>query len=61
LKYLVRNEFPGRVQVIPGTFDEYFVSIGLQDKSPLRKSVNKALLKFMKTEKWSELTNRYTK
>jgi polar amino acid transport system substrate-binding protein len=61
LKYLVRNEFPGRVQVIPGTFDEYFVSMALQDKSPLRKSVNKALLKFMKTEKWSELMNRYIK
>ena len=59
LKYLVRNEFRGRIQVIPGTFDEYFVSIALQDKSPLRKSVDKALLKFMQTEKWSELMNRY--
>jgi polar amino acid transport system substrate-binding protein len=61
LKYHVRNEFRGRVLVIPGTFDEYFVSMALQDKSPLRKPVNKALLKFMKTEKWSELMNRYTK
>jgi polar amino acid transport system substrate-binding protein len=61
LKYLVRKEFPGRVQVIPGTFDEYFVSMALQDKSPLRKPINKALLKFMKTEEWSELMNRYTK
>jgi ABC-type amino acid transport substrate-binding protein len=61
LKYVVRNEFRGRIQVIPGTFDEYFVSIALQNRSPLRKSVNKALLKFMKTEKWSELINRYSK
>ena len=61
LKYLVRNEFRGRIQVIPGTFDEYFVSIALQHRSPLRKPVNKALLKFMKTEKWSELMNRYSK
>jgi ABC-type amino acid transport substrate-binding protein len=60
LKYLAKNEFRGRIQVIPGTFDEYFVSIALQDKSPLRKPVNKALLKFMKTEEWSELTNRYS-
>jgi polar amino acid transport system substrate-binding protein len=59
LKYMVKNEFPGRVQVLPGIFDEYFVSIALQDKSPLRKPINKALLKFMKTEKWSELLNRY--
>lgn len=59
LKYLVKNEFPGRVQVIPGTFDQYFVSIALQNKSPLRKPVNKALLKIMRTEKWNELMNRY--
>ena len=59
LKYLARNQFPGRVQVLPGIFDEYFVSIGLQQKSPLRKPINKALLEFMKTEQWSELLNRY--
>ncbi|HJW28436.1 MAG TPA: transporter substrate-binding domain-containing protein, partial [Saprospiraceae bacterium] len=61
LKYLVRKEFPGRVQVIPGTFDEYFVSMALQDKSPLREPINRALLRFMKTEEWSELMNRYTR
>jgi polar amino acid transport system substrate-binding protein len=59
LKDLVKREFPGRVQVLPGTFDEFFVSIALQDKSPLRKPVNKALLKFMKTQNWTELLNRY--
>ena len=61
LKDLVKREFPGRVQVLPGTFDEYFVSIALQDKSPLRKPINKALLKFMKTQNWIELLNRYSK
>lgn len=60
LKYLARNEFPGRVQVLPGIFDEYFVVIALKEKSSLRKPINKALLKLMKTEKWTELLNRYT-
>jgi polar amino acid transport system substrate-binding protein len=60
LKDLVKREFPGRVQVLPGTFDEYFVSIALPDKSPLRKPINKALLKFMKTQNWTELRHRYT-
>jgi polar amino acid transport system substrate-binding protein len=60
LKYLIKKEFPGRVQVIPGVFDEYFVVIALKEKSALRKPINKALLKLMKTEKWSELLNRYT-
>ena len=59
LQYLIKTEFPGRMQVIGGTFDEYFVSIALQQNSPLRKSINQALLKFMKTESWNELLNRY--
>ena len=59
LKYLAKSEFPGRVQVVGGTFDEYFVSIALQRGSPLRKPLNRVLLKFMETESWTELLNRY--
>jgi len=61
LKHLVKKEFPGRVQVLPETFAEYFVSIALQEKSSLRKPINKALLKFMKTEKWAELVTHHMK
>ena len=60
-KYQASKNFPGRVQVLPGSYDEYFVSIALQEKSPLRKPINKALLKFMASEKWAELVNRYSK
>jgi ABC-type amino acid transport substrate-binding protein len=59
LKYQAKKDFPGRVQVLPGTYDEYFISIALQNESPIRKPINKALLRFMKTEKWTELSNRY--
>jgi ABC-type amino acid transport substrate-binding protein len=59
LKHLVKNEFPGQVQVIPGIFDEYFVGIALQAESPLRKPINQALLELMKTQQWTELLNRY--
>jgi ABC-type amino acid transport substrate-binding protein len=59
LRFAAKSEFPGRVQVVGGTFDEYFVSIALQQNSPLRKPINKALLKVMKTESWTELLNRY--
>ena len=61
LRYLVKNEFAGRVQVIPGTFNDYFVSIALQEKSPLRKPINKTLLELMKTEEWNEMMDRYIK
>jgi len=59
LQYQVKIEYPGRLQVLPETFDEYFVSIALQQNSPLRKPINQALLKLMKTESWTELLNRY--
>ena len=35
LSYNIKREFPGRLQVVGGTFDEYFVSIALQQNSPL--------------------------
>jgi ABC-type amino acid transport substrate-binding protein len=59
LKYMAKREAPIQMQVLPEIFDEYFVSIALQNKSQLRKPINKALLKFMKTREWTELRNRY--
>jgi len=35
------------------------VSIALQEKSPLRKPINKTLLQLMKTEEWKEMMDRY--
>jgi ABC-type amino acid transport substrate-binding protein len=61
LQYHVKNKFPGQVQVLAGTYDEYFVSMGLQQHSALRKPINKALLKFMDSREWVELMNRYSK
>ena len=58
LKYQAKKDFPGRVQVLTGIYDDYFVSIALPQKSSLRKPINQALLKLMKTEKWAELRNR---
>jgi len=59
LKYQSKKEFPGQVQVLPGIYDEYFVSVALPQNSPLRKPINKALLKLMKTKNWTEMRNRY--
>jgi ABC-type amino acid transport substrate-binding protein len=60
LKHLAKDKYPGRVQVLPGVFDEYFVSIALQERSPLRKPINRALLKFMRSDGWSALMSRYS-
>ncbi len=59
MRYEIKSKFPGQVQALPGTYDEYFVGIALQPSSPIRKQVNKALLKFMNTENWNELCKRY--
>ena len=59
LKYQVKKDFPGRLQILPGIYDEYFVSIALPQNSSLRKPINKALLNLMKTKNWTELRNRY--
>jgi polar amino acid transport system substrate-binding protein len=59
LKYVIKSEFPGQVQALPESFDEYFVGIALQPNSPIRKRTNKTLLKFMNTENWTALRKRY--
>jgi polar amino acid transport system substrate-binding protein len=59
LQNLVRSEYPGRLQVLPGTFNQYFVSMALKNQSPLRKPINKAMLKYMGTDDWGSLLKRY--
>lgn len=59
LKYQTKKEFPGQLQVLPEIYDDYFVSIALPQNSSLRKPINTALLKLMKTKNWTEMRNRY--
>ena len=59
LKHLARTEFPGRVHVLPGTFDHYYVSMGLPSGSPLREPLNRALLKIITKDDWQRLVESY--
>ena len=59
LKHIVKTDFPGRVHVLAGTFDHYFVSMGMPHGSPLRKPINIALLQIMEKEEWNRLVKRY--
>jgi ABC-type amino acid transport substrate-binding protein len=59
LKYLARTEFPGRVHVLPGTFDHYYVSMGLPSGSPLREPLNRALLKIITRDDWHRVVQSY--
>lgn len=57
LKYIVKTDFPGRVHVLAGTFDHYYVSMGMPDGSPLREPINRALLKIMEKDEWNRMTD----
>lgn len=59
LKYLAKNEFPARVQVLPGTFDHYYVSMGMPQGSPLREPLNRALLEITSGDDWLRLLESY--
>ena len=59
LKYLLRTEFPARVQVLPGIFDHYYVSMGVPSGSQLREPLNRALLEIMRGDDWLKLLERY--
>jgi ABC-type amino acid transport substrate-binding protein len=59
LKYLLRTEFPARVQVLPGIFDHYYVSMGMPSGSQLREPLNRALLEIMRGDDWLKLLERY--
>ena len=59
LKHIVKTDFPGRVHVLAGTFDHYYVSMGMPNGSPLREPINRALLKIMEKDEWNRLVERY--
>jgi polar amino acid transport system substrate-binding protein len=59
LQYFVRTEFPGRVHVLAGIFNHYYVSIGMPTGSPLREPINRALLKIIARDEWLRLVERY--
>ena len=59
LKDLVRTEFPGRVHVLAGTFDHYYVSMAMTPGSPLREPLNRALLEITAKDDWLKLVELY--
>jgi ABC-type amino acid transport substrate-binding protein len=59
LKHLVRTEFPGRVHVLAGTFDHYYVSMAVPSGSPLREPLNRALLEVTAMDDWLRLVELY--
>lgn len=59
LRYLAHEQFEGRVAVLPGTFQRQDYAIALPLESPLRKSINRALLERISDASWNDTLYRY--
>jgi len=59
LKYLSRRNWPGRIQVLPGTFDRQTYAVVLPQGSPLRESINRALLEIIQGPDWRDTVAGY--
>jgi len=59
LKYLAREEFSNRIDVLPVLFNIQEYAIALQADSALRKPLNEELLRFRESDAWDELVYRY--
>ena len=59
LKNITATEFPGLVYVLPQSFEHYYVSMGVRNGSPMRESINRAMLKIMVTDVWNRLLVRH--
>ena len=59
VKNLAKTEFRGRVEVLPGTFDHHYVSMAVQPGSQLREPLNRAVLEFIETDRWTQILKQY--
>ncbi len=59
LKYIIKNEFQGKLRVLPETFAHYYVSMAIPSDSPLREPLNRVLAKIIDSDDWVKLKERY--
>lgn len=59
VKYLAKTEFPGRVEVLPGTFDQRYMGMAVMPGSKLREPLNRTILEVMGTDTWTKILQRY--
>jgi ABC-type amino acid transport substrate-binding protein len=59
LRYLTAKEFSGSVQVLENTFTRQDYAFGLPRNSPIRETLNLAMLEVIKTDAWDDLLRTY--
>jgi polar amino acid transport system substrate-binding protein len=59
LRYVIRTEYPGQFTVIPLDVDPQLYAFALREGSPMRESVNRALLRLIHEPAWQDLLYHY--
>ena len=59
LRYLATQELPGRVTILPSTFERQYYGIALPTGSPWREEINVRLLEKIRQPAWHDLLYRY--
>lgn len=59
LRYAVRQQFGGTLEVLPDVFERQYYGIALPDGSPLREPIDLVLLRRTSTPEWGALLQRY--
>ncbi len=59
LRYLCLSQYPGELEVLKDTFEKQHYAIALPQDSPLRESLNRALLNRLAQPDWPEAVHRY--
>jgi len=59
LRYVIRTEYPSQFTVIPLNVDPQLYAFALREGSPLRESINRALLRKIHEPAWHDLLYHY--
>jgi len=59
LRYLIRKDYVGKLEVLPYPFDEQDYGIALRDGSPLREPINQVLLNIIYSPAWQDTLSLY--
>jgi len=59
LRYWVKTDFQGEVQVLPWVFDRQNYAMLLPEGSPLCEPINRTMLEILQKPEWQDLLRRY--
>jgi polar amino acid transport system substrate-binding protein len=59
LRYWIKQEFQGKLEILPRTYSQENYGIALRDNSPLRKPINRILMEKIRNQKWQGILYQY--